>query len=153
LAATDDPQLLDTTNGPLTVTLLMLTAELLLLERVKVCHAVPVPTGVLPKLKLDGVRVRVAAISAIGANDEAAIRVRIRLQSRLMGDLLDFINRIHSRLNSVEVGRKIRRTPAGALRLRVNGLWIREAWRLSRWMRKREILYIALIKIREPLIR
>jgi hypothetical protein len=50
LAATEDPQLLDTTNGPLTVTLLMLTAELPLLASVKVAHAVPVPTGVLPKL-------------------------------------------------------------------------------------------------------
>jgi hypothetical protein len=35
----------------------MLTAELLVLERVKVNHAVPVPTGVLPKLLLDGLRV------------------------------------------------------------------------------------------------
>jgi hypothetical protein len=50
LAAAEDPQLLDTTKGPLTVTLLMLTAELPLLERVKVNHAVPVPTGVFPKL-------------------------------------------------------------------------------------------------------
>lgn len=50
MAATDDWQLLDKTNGPLTVTLLILTAELLLLERVKVSHAVPVPTAVLPKL-------------------------------------------------------------------------------------------------------
>jgi hypothetical protein len=50
LAATEDPQLLDTTNGPLTVTLLMLTAELPLLDSVNVTHAVPVPTGVLPKL-------------------------------------------------------------------------------------------------------
>jgi hypothetical protein len=50
LAATEDPQLLDTTNGPLTVTLLMLTTELPLLASVKVTHAVPVPTGVLPKL-------------------------------------------------------------------------------------------------------
>jgi hypothetical protein len=50
LAATDDPQLLDTTNWPLTVTLLMLTAEVPLLESVKVAQAVPVPTAVLPKL-------------------------------------------------------------------------------------------------------
>src|SRR5580658_5555232 len=64
LAATDDPQLLDTTNGPLTVTLLMLTAELPLLERVKVNHAVPVPTGVLPKLLLDGLRVTDACASS-----------------------------------------------------------------------------------------
>jgi hypothetical protein len=45
LAATEDPQLLDTTNEPLTVTLLMLTAELPPLDGVKVTHAVPVPTG------------------------------------------------------------------------------------------------------------
>jgi hypothetical protein len=50
LAATEEPQLLERTNGPLTVTLLMLTAELPLLASVKVAHAVPVPTGVLPKL-------------------------------------------------------------------------------------------------------
>jgi hypothetical protein len=50
LAATDDPQLLERTKGPLTVTLLMLTAELPLFARVKVSHAVPVPTAVLPKL-------------------------------------------------------------------------------------------------------
>jgi hypothetical protein len=42
--------LLDTTNWPLTVTLLMLTAELPVLDSVKVAHAVPVPTAVLPKL-------------------------------------------------------------------------------------------------------
>jgi hypothetical protein len=50
LAATEDPQLLDTTNWALTVTLLMVTAVLPLLDRVKVSQAVPVPTGVLPKL-------------------------------------------------------------------------------------------------------
>jgi hypothetical protein len=50
LAATEDPQLLDKTNGPLTFTLLMLTAVLPVLDSVKVAHAVPVPTGVLPKL-------------------------------------------------------------------------------------------------------
>jgi hypothetical protein len=50
LAATDDPQLLESTNGPLTVTLLMVTAELPLFDSVKVSQAVPVPTGVLPKL-------------------------------------------------------------------------------------------------------
>jgi hypothetical protein len=88
LAATEDVQLLDTTNGPLTVTLLMLTAELLPLDRVKVNHAVPVPTGVLPKLLLDGLRVRVWAMSANGANNEATIRVRIRLQTELIGMLL-----------------------------------------------------------------
>ena len=91
LAATDDVQLLDTTNGPLTATLLMLTAELLLLERVKVNHAVPVPTGVLPKFSLDGLRVRVWAISANGASNEAAIRLRIRLQTGLIEMLLCFI--------------------------------------------------------------
>jgi hypothetical protein len=64
LAATDDPQLLDSTNGPLTVTLLMLTAELPLFESVKVSHAVPVPTGVLPKLKLDGLRVTAACANS-----------------------------------------------------------------------------------------
>jgi hypothetical protein len=74
LAATEDPQLLDTTNGPLTVTLLMLTAELPLLDRVKVSHAVPVPTGVLPKLKLDGLRVTVACI----ANGETARKTQSR---------------------------------------------------------------------------
>jgi len=42
--------LLDTTKGPLTVTLLMLTAELPLLDSVKVTQAVPVSTAVLPKL-------------------------------------------------------------------------------------------------------
>jgi len=73
LAATEDVQLLDTTNGPLTVTLLMLTAELPLLERVKVNHAVPVPTGVLPKLLLDGLRVTDAC-----ANSETEIRTLSR---------------------------------------------------------------------------
>jgi hypothetical protein len=57
VGGTEDPQLLDTTNEPLTVTLLMLTAELPLLDNVKITHAVPVPAGVLPKLYLDGVRV------------------------------------------------------------------------------------------------
>src|ERR1700689_1483296 len=89
LAATEDVQLLDTTNGPLTVTLLMLTAELLPLERVKVNHAVPVPTGVLPKLLLAGLRVRVWAMSANGANNRAAVRVNIRLQTRRIGILLN----------------------------------------------------------------
>ena len=88
MAATEDVQLLDTTNGPLTVTLLMLTAELLLLDRVKVNHAVPVPTGVLPKLWLDGLRVTVWAKSASGASTETATRVSIRLQTKLMGMLL-----------------------------------------------------------------
>ncbi len=88
MAPTEDVQLLDTTNGPLTVTLLMLTAELLLFDRVKVNHAVPVPTGVLPKLLLDGLRVRVWAMSANGASNEAAIRESIRLQSGLIGMLL-----------------------------------------------------------------
>jgi hypothetical protein len=50
LAATDDPQLLETTYGPLTLTLLMLTAELPPLVSVKVTQAVPVPGAVLPKL-------------------------------------------------------------------------------------------------------
>lgn len=73
LAATEDVQLLDTTNGPLTVTLLMLTAEVPLLDRVKVNHAVPVPTGVLPKLLLDGLRVTDAC-----ANSETEIRTLSR---------------------------------------------------------------------------
>src|SRR5579864_9833082 len=88
LAATEDVQLLDTTNGPLTVTLLMLTAELPLLDRVKVNHAVPVPTGVLPKLWLDGLRVTVWAKSVNGASNETATSVSIRLQTKLMGMLL-----------------------------------------------------------------
>lgn len=99
MAATDEVQLLDTTNGPLTATLLILTAELLPLERVKVNHAVPVPTGVLPKFSLDGLRVRVWAISANGASNEAAIRLRIRLQTGLIEMLLCFI----CSLDSVEV--------------------------------------------------
>ena len=49
-AATDDPQLLETTNGPLTPTLLMLAVELPPLVSVKVTQAVPVPCAVLPKL-------------------------------------------------------------------------------------------------------
>src|SRR5580692_5367784 len=111
LAATEDVQLLDTTKGPLTVTLLMLTAELLPLERVKVNHAVPVPTGVLPKLLLAGLRVRVWAMSANGANNEAAIRVRIRLQTGLIGMLLMFRLLLgFSGGSSVEV----RRMPASA---------------------------------------
>jgi len=73
LAATEDVQLLDTTNGPLTVTLLMLTAELPLLDRVKVNHAVPVPTGVLPKLLLDGLRVTDAC-----ANSETETKTQSR---------------------------------------------------------------------------
>jgi hypothetical protein len=92
-ATTEDPQLLDTTNCPLTVTLLMLTAVLPPLARVKVNHAVPVPTGVLPKLLLDGLRVRVWAMSANGANNRAAVRVSIRLQTKLIGILLCFICR------------------------------------------------------------
>lgn len=47
----------------------MLTAELPLLDRVKVNHAVPVPTGVLPKLLLDGLRVTDAC-----ADSETEIR-------------------------------------------------------------------------------
>jgi hypothetical protein len=90
LAATEDVQLLDTTNGPLTVTLLMLTAEPLLLERVKVNHAVPVPTGVLPKFSLDGLRVRVWAITVNGASNETATRISKRLQTGLIGMLLVF---------------------------------------------------------------
>jgi hypothetical protein len=50
LAPTDDPQLLEMTKGPLTVALLMLTAELPLFVSVKVCQAVPVFGAVLPKL-------------------------------------------------------------------------------------------------------
>jgi hypothetical protein len=124
LAATEDVQLLDTTKGPLTVTLLMLTAELLPLERVKVNHAVPVPTGVLPKLLLAGLRVRVWAMSANGANNEAAIRVRIRLQTGLIGMLLNvsFAPRVQWRKfggSSVEV----RRMPASAIRPR---FWVSE---------------------------
>ena len=100
LAATEDVQLLDTTKGPLTVTLLMLTAELLPLVKVKVNHAVPVPTGVLPKLLLAGLRVRVWAMSASGASNEAAIRVRIRLQTGLIVMLLYFICRSWVRCGS-----------------------------------------------------
>lgn len=102
-AATEDVQLLDTTNGPLTVTLLMLTAEALPLVRVKVNHAVPVPTGVLPKLLLDGLRVRVWAMSANGANNRVAVRVSICLQTRRIGILL---NGFYCRyLGSMEVRR------------------------------------------------
>jgi hypothetical protein len=90
LAATEDVQLLDTTNGPLTATLLMLTAELPPLERLKVNHAVPVPTGVLPKLLLEGLRVRVWAISVNGASNEIATRVSIRLETELIWMLLCF---------------------------------------------------------------
>ena len=79
--------MLDTTNGPLTLTLLMLTAELLPFVRVKVTQAVPVPTGVLPKFSLAGVRVRVWA-SANGANNETESRVSMRLQTELIGMLL-----------------------------------------------------------------
>src|SRR5258708_36964277 len=73
LAPTEDPQLLETTNGPLTATLLMLTAELPLLDSVKVNHAVPVPTAVLPKLLLDGLRVTDAC-----ANSETEIKTQSR---------------------------------------------------------------------------
>jgi hypothetical protein len=111
LAATEDPQLLDKTNGPLTVTLLMLTAELPLLDRVKVNHAVPVPTGVLPKSWLDGLSVTVWAMSANGANNETAARVSMRLETKLIGILLGFICRY---LVSVEA----RRPPASAIRPR-----------------------------------
>src|SRR5580692_3012610 len=91
LAATEDPQLLDTTNGPLTVTLLMLTAELPLLDRVKVNHAVPVPTAVFPKLWLDGLRVTVWAKRANGASNETVSIVSMRSQIKLLGMLLGFI--------------------------------------------------------------
>src|SRR5580704_16257725 len=117
LAATDEVQLLDTTNGPLTATLLILTAELLPLERVKVNHAVPVPTGVLPKFSLDGLRVRVWAMSANGASNEAAIRLRIRLQTGLIEMLLVFHLLRGFSGGSVES----RRTPAGAIRPRFLG--------------------------------
>ena len=90
-ATTEDPQLLDTTNGPLTVTLLMLTAELPLLDRVKVNQAVPVPTGVLPKFSLAGLRVRVWAMSVNGASSETATRISMRLQTKLIGMLLIFV--------------------------------------------------------------
>jgi hypothetical protein len=120
LAATEDVQLLETTNGPLTVTLLMLTAELLPLVRVKVNHAVPVPTGVLPKFSLDGLRVRVWAMSANGASNEAAIRVRIRLQTGLIGMLLYFV----CSWGSVEEVRpRFGRKPASAIRPR---FWVSE---------------------------
>src|SRR5580704_223056 len=91
LAATEDPQLLDTTNGPLTVTLLMLTAELPLLDNVKVNQAVPVPTGVLPKFSLDGLRVTTCATSANGASNQTATSVSTRLETRLIGMLRCFI--------------------------------------------------------------
>ena len=91
MAATEDVQLLDTTNGPLTVTLLMLTAELLAFVSVKVNHAVPVPTGVLPKFSLYGLRVRVWAASAKGARNKAAIRASMRLETKLIG-MLCFIS-------------------------------------------------------------
>jgi hypothetical protein len=134
LAATEDVQLLDTTNGPLTVTLLMLTAELLLLERVKVNHAVPVPTGVLPKLLLDGLRVRVWAMSDNGASNEIAVRVSMRLH-KLIGILLCFILQI---LCSVEV----RRTLASAIRpwLRVGKLGYRRATPWLKLMSYRVVL-------------
>jgi hypothetical protein len=114
LATTEDPQLLDTTNGPLTVTLLMLTAELPLLDKVKVNHAVPVPTGVLPKLWLDGLRVTVWAMSANGASNETATRVSMRLETKLMGMLLFFICCFLRR-----------RTPHSAIRPR---FWAMEGW-------------------------
>jgi hypothetical protein len=91
LAATDDVQLLDTTNGPLTVTLLMLAAELLPLVRVNVNHAVPVPTGVLPKFSLDGLRVKVWAVSANGASNDIATSVHMRLPTKLIGMLFRVI--------------------------------------------------------------
>jgi hypothetical protein len=55
---------------------------------VKVNHAVPVPTGVLPKFWLDGVSVTVCAMSAKGVSSETARRVRMRLQNKLIGMLL-----------------------------------------------------------------
>jgi hypothetical protein len=84
LAPTEDPQLLDTTNGPLTMTLLMFTAELPVLDRVKVNQAVPVPTGALPKFWLDGLRVTVWAMSVNGARNEMTTRVSMRLQTKLI---------------------------------------------------------------------
>jgi hypothetical protein len=56
----------------------MLTAELPLLDRVKVNHAEPVPTGMLPKLYVGGLRVTVWAISANGARNDTANRVNMR---------------------------------------------------------------------------
>jgi hypothetical protein len=70
--------LLDTTNGPLTVTALMLTVELLPLERVKVNHAEPAPTATLPKLYVAGLRVTVWAMSTSGARNDTASRVNMR---------------------------------------------------------------------------
>jgi hypothetical protein len=64
----------------------MLTAELPLLDRVKVNQAVPVPTAVLPKSWLDGLRVTVWADSAKGASRETTNRVSMRLETKLMGD-------------------------------------------------------------------
>jgi hypothetical protein len=109
LAPTEDPQLLDTTNGPLTMTLLMFTAELPLLDRVKVNQAVPVPTGVLPKFWLDGLRVTVWAMSVNGASNEMTTRVSMRLHTKLIGILLCFICRYL-------VSEEARRTPARAIR-------------------------------------
>ena len=51
----------------------MLTAELPLLDSVKVTHAVPVPTGVLPKLSVDGLRVTDAC-----ANSETETKTQSR---------------------------------------------------------------------------
>ena len=69
----------------------MLTAELPLFAKVKVNQAVPVPTGVLPKFWLAGLRVRVWAINANGAMNENTSRTSTRLQNRLTGTLLCFI--------------------------------------------------------------
>ena len=69
--------MLDRTNGPLTVTLLIVTAEVALFDRVKVFQAVPVPTAVLPKLKLEGVKVTVACM-ANGASRDTASQITMR---------------------------------------------------------------------------
>jgi hypothetical protein len=68
------------------VTLLMLTAELPPLDRVKVNHAVPVPTAVLPKFWLEGLRVTVCAMSAVDDNNKTTTRVRMRLPTKVMGE-------------------------------------------------------------------
>jgi hypothetical protein len=91
------------------MTLLMFTAELPLLDRVKVNQAVPVPTGVLPKFWLDGLRVTVWAMSVNGASNEMTTRVSMLLQTKLMGILLCFICRD-------SVSEEARRTPASATR-------------------------------------
>jgi hypothetical protein len=56
----------------------MLTAELPLLDRVKVNHAEPAPTATLPKLYVDGLRVTVWAMSPSGARNDTASRVNMR---------------------------------------------------------------------------